>query len=341
VSDFADELPARLAHWAARVEAPGATVADIRPMPGHAGLSFGFTVVPADASRGARRLVIRFAPPGVTRRGNTDVLRQVPLLGALESAGVPVAPLVWSTDEPEWFGTDAIVQEFLTGGPLHMYDRAAGVEPTDDDPVPYVRRAVEAIAGVHGLDWRAELPDWETPRTMTGELAFWERLLDRAAEDAWAVEGRRLVAALRATDPGDHATGLFHGDYQTNNILFDPDDGHVRAIVDWEIAGIGPVDLDAAWLSMMTDVEAFDDARAATMQVRIDPADIRSWYEAASGRSLADFDWHRAYACFRYGSIAGFNVRLHRSGHRVDPENELIAPSVPALFARGLQVLGA
>ena len=105
-------------------------------------------------------------------------------------------------------------------------------------------------------------------------------------------------------------------------------------------AGIGPVDVAAAWLSMMTEVEARDDVRAASLHVRIDRADIRSWYAAASNRKLVDFDWYRAYACFRYGSIAAFNVRLHRTGHRVDPENELIAPSISALFAHGPNILG-
>jgi aminoglycoside phosphotransferase (APT) family kinase protein len=338
VSAFADALGPRLAHWAEANVAPSATVVDVAPMPGHAGLSFGFTV---DSGASSRRLVARFAPPGVARKGNTDVLRQVPLLGALEKAGIPIAPLVWWTDDPSWFGTDAIIQEFLTGGPLHMYDPAAGVSAIDGDVGPYVRRAVEAIAAVHRLDWQTALPDWEQTRTMTRELEFWERLLERVDEQQWRVAGQRLVAALRATDPGGHEIGLFHGDYQTNNILFDHDDGRLRAIVDWEIAGIGPVDLDVAWLSMMTDTRAWDPARAGTMQVRVDPAQIRSWYEGASGRQLVDFDWYCAYACFRYGSIAGFNVRLHRTGRRIDPENELIAPSVPTLFARGLELLGA
>ena len=317
----------------------GATITDLKPMPGNAGLSFGFSVHP-DGDESVRRLVIRFAPPGVTRKGNTDVLRQVPLLGVLEDAGIPVAHLVWSTGDPVWFGTDAIVQDLLPAKPLHMYDRAAGVQPLNNDTDPYVERAVSAIVAVHQLDWQSLLGEWEAPRTMGGELDFWQRLLGKAAEGEWKAAGERLGDVLRKTDPGHHAIGIFHGDYQTNNILFDQKDGHVSAIVDWEIAGIGPVGVDAGWLSMMTDELAWHEGRARTMKVRVEPEKIRSWYEKSSGHDLVDFDWYRAYACFRYGSIAGFNVRLHRTGHRVDPENELTAPSVPALFARGLAILG-
>lgn len=49
---------------------------------GHAGLTFGFDVVDtAGAALGS--YVLKMAPAGVTRRGNTDVYKQAPLLRAL------------------------------------------------------------------------------------------------------------------------------------------------------------------------------------------------------------------------------------------------------------------
>src|SRR5258708_4548835 len=74
--------------WAAEHYGSGAAIEDLRPMPGHAGISFGFDVV-----KGTWRdpLVVRVPPPGVRRQGNTDVLRQVPVLQAAAAEGVPVA----------------------------------------------------------------------------------------------------------------------------------------------------------------------------------------------------------------------------------------------------------
>src|SRR5258707_15678933 len=55
---------------------------------GHAGLTFGFEVVDAgDAPLGS--YVLKMAPMGVVRRGNTDVYRQAPLLRALRKSGLP------------------------------------------------------------------------------------------------------------------------------------------------------------------------------------------------------------------------------------------------------------
>ncbi|HIF04834.1 MAG TPA: hypothetical protein EYQ80_05435, partial [Candidatus Poseidoniales archaeon] len=122
------------------------------------------------------------------------------------------------------------------------------------------------------------------------------------------------------TDPGEHRTGLFHGDYQTHNLLYD-EAGRLVAVVDWEIAGIGPVGMDVGWLAMMVDQSCWHPERAEVALVSEEPARIRRWYEAATGRGLAHFDWYQALACYRYGAIAGFNLHLHRSGRRVDPAN--------------------
>ena len=83
-------LQLQLQRWADAHYHQGVTVTDLMAMPGHAGLSFGFKVSDSDGT--IDRLVMRMPPKGVRRSGNTDVLRQVPLLKALAAHGVPVAP---------------------------------------------------------------------------------------------------------------------------------------------------------------------------------------------------------------------------------------------------------
>jgi aminoglycoside phosphotransferase (APT) family kinase protein len=328
------ELGDRLRHWAALELLPGADVVGLAPMPGNAGLSFGFDVV--DEARELRRsLVIRFAPPGVRRSGNTDVLRQVPLLAALQRNRIPVAPVVWSTANPVWFGTDAIVQERLSAEPLSLWGPAAGTR----EVAPYLHRAVETLAALHALDWRQALGDWEAPRSIADELAHWDRLLDRHPDPAWARAGRELAGALSGVDPGSHRIGVFHGDYHTNNILFD-DGGSVAAVIDWEIAGIGPTGLDLGWLALMTDPSCWHPDQRGRMRVVAEPGRLQDWYASASGLPVAHPDWYRALACYRFGAIAGFNVRLHRTGRRPDPFYEDIATSVPVLFERGRELVG-
>ena len=109
------ELQPQLEAWAHDTYGPEAVVREVEPMPGHAGLSFGFDVAPS-ADAAAERLVMRMPPKGVRRRGNTDVLRQVPLLEALHRTGRPVARVRWWSDDERWFEVPFFMVERLPGG---------------------------------------------------------------------------------------------------------------------------------------------------------------------------------------------------------------------------------
>ena len=147
-------LQAQLERWAGVHYHQGVTVDRLRPMPGHAGLSFGFAV--ADATGVLDELVVRMPPKGVRRAGNTDVLRQVPLLRALHAAGVRVAEVVWWDDDEQWFDVPFFMVRFLHGQTYAVRDPDpvfAGVEPA-----AILRAAVEALATVHRVDHQAALP---------------------------------------------------------------------------------------------------------------------------------------------------------------------------------------
>src|SRR5207302_10034873 len=85
----------------ARTGDPAASAGEVARLPGHAGFSYSFTL----RALGAReRLVLRLAPPGVRVHGTADVARQARLMSSLGLHGVPVPPVRWYGDEPDWFG---------------------------------------------------------------------------------------------------------------------------------------------------------------------------------------------------------------------------------------------
>ena len=80
-----DGLLARLQKFIENECGPDSRVANLAAMEdGHAGLTFGFDIMDA-AGQPLDSYVLKLAPAGVTRRGNTDVYRQAPLLRALKS----------------------------------------------------------------------------------------------------------------------------------------------------------------------------------------------------------------------------------------------------------------
>lgn len=330
-------LGQQLERWARHSYGPAATVTGLEPMPGHAGLSFGFDVAAAPG-RPAESLVMRMPPKGVRRRGNTDVLRQVPLLQALHRTGRPVAEVRWWSDDEQWFEVPFFMVGRLQGSTYTVRDPdPAHFEGTPEEAASLFGQAVEALAAVHLLDWRRELAGWEEPRALPDEIRYWDPILAKAAETAWITMGERTRDLLLAHLPADPAVGLFHGDFQTNNILFDA--GQLVALLDWEISGIGAHLLDLGWLLMMNDPESWFDGAPLVIVPPFE--ELVDRYTVAVGRvvTLDEVAWFRALSGYRFGVISCLNVMLHRTGKRPDEEWERIAPSVPALFGRAADLI--
>ena len=326
-----DVFSGQLQLWASAHYHDGVTVRDVHPMPGHAGLSFGFTVT--DSTGDLDKLVVRMPPKGVRRAGNTDVIRQVPLLQTLGAAGVPVAPVVWWDADERWFDVPYFMVRYLRGQTYQVRDPGptfSGVSTAD-----VFRSAVEALASAH----RVDVAGWEDPKSLRTEIDYWVPIMQKAAEPEWIGMAERTRELLLERLPADPHVGVFHGDFQTNNVLFDG--STVVAIVDWEISGMGAQLLDIGWFLFMNDAETWFDSAGLE---RVPPfEDIVGWYAAAVGRdvSLDDVAFYRALSGYRFGVISGLNVMLHRTGKRPDVEWERIALSVPAMFSRACQLLTA
>lgn len=336
-----------------------ASVHQVEAMPGHAGLSFGFTVTyEKDGQAEDESLVMRLPPKGVRQSGNTDVLRQAPLLRTLKKNGVPVPEVRWAGDDLRWFEVPYLMVERLPGRTFHVWEPDASFSRDAEAVALLYRQGVQALIQVHQLDWKTELAGWEAPRSLEQEIRFWDPILAKAAEPEWITWGEEVRALLLAHQPTDPPTGLFHGDYQGTNLLFDKkrepvlpqpaDVGQVSslqpmgeqlvALLDWEISGISGHLLDLGWLLVFIDPESWDAERRPIST--IPPIDeLVALYEDGMQRKVPDINWYRALAGYRFGAISCFNVMLHRRGKRHDPEWDLIAPSVKTLFGRAKELL--
>lgn len=328
-------VTAQLAQWS-QEQRPGRQLGDVWKMPGNAGVSFGFTVTGADSPE--ESFVVRLAPIGVTVKGNTDVRRQIPLLDKLSGTKVPVARLVWAGTAADVFGTDAIVQEFVKGRPLHMTEPEQSCARSSTDVRPMVQAAVQALANIHATPVDDGLARWAPKRTAEDEVRFWMTLAAKVDDPEASRLSTQAADRLLASLPTGPVIGLVHGDFQTNNILYGQD-GELLAIVDWELAGVGPQHLDLAWLSVFSDPMFWAREQQERLLVTVPVSDLVAWYEAATGRVVADFNWFRALAAYRFGVIAAFNLRLHRTGRRPDPAYELIASSIPVLLQRSVELV--
>jgi len=111
---------------------------------------------------------------------------------------------------------------------------------------------------------------------------------------------------LAADVPAQVGAAIVHGDYRLDNSVLGPD-GTVRAVLDWEICTLGDPLADLGLL-MVYWTEAGDEAAILGVTPTTVPgfpnrAEIRSRYQAASGRDISRLDFYVAFGYWKLACI--------------------------------------
>ncbi|MEU0497638.1 phosphotransferase family protein [Mycobacterium sp. NPDC006124] len=235
-----------------------------------------------------------------------DVIR---LVGELTD--VPVPRVRWMEDTGEVLGT-----------PFFLMDHVDGVVPPDVMPytfggnwfadAPAERRrelqdaTVDVLAKLHSIPDAAHTfgfltevdPPGDTPlRRHFGWLKDW---YDFAVPDIGrSALVERALAWLERNFPDDVAATtpvLAWGDSRVGNVLYE--DFRPIAVLDWEMATVGPRELDVAWLifAHMVFQELAGLAGLPGLPDVLREDDVRSTYEELTGTTLGDLRWFYVYS---------------------------------------------
>ncbi len=327
-----EELKERLVPFVrTHLEDPLARVVAVEKGPGHAGFSFLFDV---ETQGELRRFFLRLPPPGVKLEGTADVLRQVAALKALDKTDVPHAPVLWSGDDPQWFGRPYFVQPRIEGDVL----RGEWLEQfTDEQRRDMARQAMTALAGIHRVDPSA-VPYLGDFWGFEFDVTRWDRFYERAAEPQYLALQPRVRQLLLDNIPSDTRIGLYHGDFQWGNLMYSRE-GKLLAVIDWELCGVGATLNDVGWICAFNEPEAW--AHPGAMAARMPHGDeLEEMYREAWGSDPGDIRWFKALAMYKFAIITGFNLSLHRRGKRHDPHWEVMAPSMQSNMEYALKLLG-
>jgi aminoglycoside phosphotransferase (APT) family kinase protein len=251
----------KLTDWLASKlpEAQDITVTDVRE-PGSSGLSNETVLFTAtwheDGVQQTRNMVARVQPHGPGMYPEYDLRKQATVIKALaDKSPIPVPSVYFFEDDP-----------WLFGSPFLVMQRIDGRIPADDPPftaegwvldlTPEQRRqmwqnGIEALAAIHGADWRGLGLDFlDTPENRSGldaDLAWCRRTFE------WAAEGEpnpTIEAALDWLDkhrPDDDREDVLNwGDARVGNIIF-ADDLTAAGVIDWEAVVLASREQDLGW----------------------------------------------------------------------------------------------
>ena len=132
--------------------------------------------------------------------------------------------------------------------------------------------------------------------------------------------------------------GVVHGDYRLGNVMLEPADRRVQALLDWELATLGDPLADLGYL-----VATYSDARLAADRPRAVAGDPRgglsrrapSWSSATrerSGRDVGELAWYEALALWKAAVFCEGLYGRSLRGETADAWTASLADGVPGLL---------
>jgi aminoglycoside phosphotransferase (APT) family kinase protein len=335
------ELHDRLVAWLTTKLAADAhpTVSELST-PGSNGMSSETVLFDASWTSGdgvrTEALVARLAPdpanlpvfPTYELDNQFKVMQTVGELGA-----APVPPVFWSEPSPEPLGTPFIVMGRVDGvvppdvmpynfGDNWLFDASAEEQRRLEDS------SIATLAALHGIaDAQQTFPFLASARPERTALqrhvgATWDYY-------QWVADGtpspliERSFEWLRDRWPGDEGpTVLSWGDARIGNMIFR--NFEPVAVLDWEMAGFGPPEIDVAWFIFLH--RFFEDIAAGYglpgMPHFIERDRVAATYERLTGYAPRDLDWFTLYAALRHAIVMSrVQRRAIRFGEAVMPDD--------------------
>jgi aminoglycoside phosphotransferase (APT) family kinase protein len=267
-----------------------------------------------DASGEHASWVVRLPPHGEGLFPSYDLAMQGKLQGVLAHGGVAaVKPLAVEVDDT-WVGAPFLLMPRVAGRVVRAdkpYLRSGWLaESTPEGQGRLHQQMIDQLARIHRLDWEslgcrailaARTGPGGTGRWLADELEHWARYLAWAGGGTGPAVFDQGVEWCRAHLPSpEPPPSLLWGDVQLGNVLVGDDMG-VTAVLDFEMASIGPAEIDLAWFVVLHqmavdrcggDLPGFP-GREATIAA----------YEERLGRRVTDLRWFEAFAALRSGAI--------------------------------------
>lgn len=327
-------LRAVLESWlAARLPAPAdPTVDDVSSAESN-GMSSDTVLFDATWGEHRERLVARFAPDpaDVPVFPSYDLRRQAGAMRLVrESTTVPVPEVRWEEPDPAVAGTPFFVMERVDGqvppdllpytfGDSWLYDASREQQRKLQEATVAILAQLHTI-GAPGFLQFAE--PGETPlRRHVAHARNWYDFV--AAEGCRSALIEQGFAWLERHWPAHESQAVLSwGDSRIGNIVFR--DFEPVAVLDWEMAGVGPREIDLGWLVYAH--RGFDDLAHGLglpgMPHFMRQEDVEASYTALTGYRPDELDFYVTYAALQFAIVyLRTGLRAVHFGERIMPDD--------------------
>jgi aminoglycoside phosphotransferase (APT) family kinase protein len=289
-----------------------------------------------------RAWVVRRPPLSHVQATAHDMGREFRIISALKPTGFPVpTPYAMCTDE-SIIGANFYVMEFVEG--------IIAVDPIEVEKKfsPEERRKIgeeliDVLVRLHSFK-----PDEIGLEGFGKPAGYLERQVRRFSEQLDNIRYREtpemdeLARRLKNAIPEERRPGIVHGDYRLDNAIIN-DEGHVIAVLDWEMCTLGDSLADMGLLRMYWGNPTSAQLAIGSTSVMTLPGfpsweEVAARYEEKSGADLSGLDFYTVLAHFKLGVILENMYKRFLGGGTVGAGFEMIGKQAEILGQRGLEI---
>jgi len=307
---------------------------------GHGRSNITYRVAAADKS-----WVVRRPPLSHVQATAHDMGREFRILTALAPTGFPAPKPYALCNDAEVIGSQFYVMEYVDGfiaiDPVEVEKRFS-----EADRRRIGKELVDVLVQLHSfVPDEIGLSDFGKPQGFIERQVrrFSQQLEDIRYRETPELDelARRLAKAL----PPEGKPGIVHGDYRLDNAILD-DQGHIIAVLDWEMCTLGDSLADLGLLRMYWGQGTSRQLLTIGVPVMQLPG-FPTWEEAAarysekSGADLSNVDFYAVLAHFKLGVILENMYKRFLGGGTVGAGFETIGQQAQVLGKRGLEVADA
>ena len=257
---------------------------------------------------GSRRYVLRRKPPGKLLPSAHAVDREYRVMKALAGTDVPVARMHALCEDETVIGTVFYLMEYV-GGRVLWDPRLPDLSPTER--ARYHDEINRVIAALHSVDPVAVgLGDFgKTGEYIARQVARWTKQY-QASETEKIEAMDNLIAWLPQNIPAGDETRIVHGDYRIDNVIFDPTEPRIRAVIDWELCTLGHPLADFAYHCMVWRIppgvfRGLGGTDLPSLGIPTEREYVAAYCRRTGRDGIAERDWeyYMAYNLFRIAAI--------------------------------------
>lgn len=205
---------------------------------------------------GNARYVLRKRPAGDLLPSAHAVDREHRVMTALRDTGVPVPRTLCLCEDPEVLGTAFYVMSHVEGR-VFWDARLPGFDP--QERAAMYDQMNRVIAALHLVDPAAVgLSDYgRSGGYLERQIARWSK--QYLASETQPLEAMHcLIEWLPRHAPSESGSGIVHGDFRLDNLIFHPTEPRVLAVLDWELSTLGDPLVDFAYHMLAWHMRAQD-----------------------------------------------------------------------------------